>query len=101
MPTGGLQAIDVSDPAQPRALDWLRLPGGAFDVQVTEGLAYVAAGEGGIYAVDLSNPAALRPIGHLDTPGSARRAFPAGDQVYVADGAGGLLVLRVLSVPEG
>ncbi|MBN1639725.1 MAG: hypothetical protein JXA09_00725 [Anaerolineae bacterium] len=94
-PTGGLQAIDISDPAQPRRAGWLWLPNAAFDVQVMDERAYVADGEAGIYVIDVSDPTELRAICHVDTPGSARRIALAGDQVYVADGPGGLHLLRV------
>lgn len=94
-PTGGVQTVGISDPGQPRTIGFLRLPSGAFDVQVSAPYAFVAGGEAGVYAVDLDDPANPRLVGHADTPGSARRVAVVGDEIYVADEAGGLIVLEV------
>ena len=96
LPRGGVQTIDVSDAARPQGVGYLRLPFGAFDVQLSGWYAFIAGGEAGVYVADLSAPATPRLVGHLDTPGSAQRVTLVGDQVYVADGAGGLVVARVL-----
>jgi hypothetical protein len=94
-PRGGVQVVDVSQPAQPQTIEFLRLPSGAYDVQVLGATAYVAGGEAGVYAVDLSDPTNLRLVGHVDTAGTARRVSVVGEQLYLADGEGGLLVLQI------
>lgn len=97
-PKGGVQVVDVSEPAQPRSVAFLALPVGAFDVQVSGQYAFIAGGEAGVYVADLSDPAHLRLVGHMDTPGMARRVSVVGDRVFVADDAGGLLVLELKTV---
>jgi len=52
---GGLKLVDRSDPATPRVADSVMIPGGAVDVCVSGGVAYVASGDG-LYAVRLFEP---------------------------------------------
>jgi hypothetical protein len=97
-PKGGVQVIDVSDPLQPQTAGFLKLPFGAFDVQIEGQYAFIAGGEAGVYvagASDAMDPARMRLVGHVDTAGSVRRVFVAGDELLVADGEGGLLIVQI------
>ena len=46
---GKLQVIDISDPTQPRRPSFYKIAGGAFDVAISGGYLYVAAGPGGLF----------------------------------------------------
>jgi hypothetical protein len=52
---GGLQVIDVRDPASPGIVGGVDTPGSAHDVAVAEGYAYVAAGHG-LRVIDVNPP---------------------------------------------
>lgn len=93
-----LRVVDVSNPRQPVEIAALDLSGQASDVDVVQGLAFVALGEDGVAVVNVSDPRAPALIATLDTPGIAFDVQFAAGAVFVADGAGGL---RVISVPFG
>jgi hypothetical protein len=69
----------------------------ANDVQVVNGLAYVAAAESGLRVVDVSDPATPVALGALNTPGNANGVAVSGGFAYVADGPAGLRVIDVSS----
>jgi len=81
---GGLHIIDVSNPAAPVEVGAVGTPGAAFDVDVVDGLAYVAGGSSGLRIIDVSNPAAPVEVGALDIPGDARGVAVLGGLAYVA-----------------
>jgi len=82
----------------PVALSSIAIPGYANNVDVSGGIAYVAAGAAGLQVVDTIDPGNPRLIGALDTPGNANDVRVVGALVYVADGAAGLQIIDV-SVP--
>lgn len=71
------------------------LPGIVQDIQVRDGLAYVAAGVGGLIVVDIRDPAAPRPAGRAPLPGVAARVVLQGRYAYVASGARGMRIVDV------
>jgi hypothetical protein len=97
--TGGLQVIDITDPASP-AFAGSYDPGGyAFGVAVSGNYAYVTNFTLGLQAIDISDPENPALAGSYDTPGTARHVVVAGDYAYVADMTSGLLVIDI-SDPE-
>jgi hypothetical protein len=89
--------VDVADPARPRRLASLALPGAAMAVAVAPGgkLLAVAAGSAGLLLVDLAQPARPRLVAQADTPGYARDVLVRGDRAWLADGAGGVRGYRL------
>jgi hypothetical protein len=77
---GHLQVVDALDPEHPRVVGTLSIEeepppdlaedwawqGGASDMAVGQGVAYIAAEKAGLWAVDLTEPTAPRKIGVLD-----------------------------------
>ena len=59
---GGLQPLDISNPADPRPIgEWgwesrLELNTAAWDIAVAGGYAYAACGDGGMHVVDIADP---------------------------------------------
>ncbi|MBI1987522.1 MAG: choice-of-anchor D domain-containing protein, partial [Nitrospinae bacterium] len=91
-----LHVVDVSDPASPRSLGQVTLPGLVEDIFVAGSLAYVANGKFGLRVVDVSTPTSPQEIGRLDTLGGyARGVFFSGGFAYVASGTEGLWVIDV------
>jgi hypothetical protein len=75
------------------ALGSIELPGTAYDVDVQNDLAYVAAGRYGVHIVDVSDPAAPLLAGTAETNSvDVRTVLARGSLVY----AGGELALEVL-----
>jgi len=99
---GGLQIVDVSDPAAPQLMGQHQWHWGdpytwheAYDVAVAEDYAYLATGRSGMMVIDISDPTDPQPAGHLDTDGYARGIAISGTYAYVADGRSGLAVINI------
>ncbi len=101
---GGVEIIDVSDPAAPARVGSYAAPGAAEDVHVAEWYAYVIAEacgfflpcEGGQQVMDVADPTAPTEVNGQNTPGTAKAVYVAGSYAYVADGMGGLAILRFI-----
>lgn len=61
---GWLQIVDVADPGSPVGLGAVPVDGEVQDLDVVEGLAYVAVGPPGLRIIDVSNPAAPTRSAH-------------------------------------
>lgn len=95
---GRVDVFDVSDPRTPARVGELTGLGRPWDVQVVNGVAYVADGDLGVLALDLSAPEAPVLAGAVESAGQPMR-LDAGDDghLYVASGAGGLEILDLSS----
>jgi hypothetical protein len=101
----GLQVVDLTFPARPRAVPEAMLPlPGAQDVYVARTYAYVAAGPQGLVIVDIERPEVPRidqvydAEGRLnDTRGVKVGTTNASLFTYVTDGRNGLRVLQLTS----
>jgi hypothetical protein len=91
---GGLEIYDVEDPADPRELGFVGRAnpsfGAAIDVDVLDGLAYVATTQG-LRVVDAADPEDPRLIGVFDTPAGSgpgqdvevvRVEYETGDEIH-------------------
>ncbi|NUQ37108.1 MAG: PQQ-binding-like beta-propeller repeat protein [Caldilineales bacterium] len=101
---GGLQIVDISDPAHPVVIGNYLTEGYAQDVAVASGYVYLTNtpvwdGSGwsgsGLHIVDISDPANPKQMTVYDTPGWEFGVAVVGDTVFVADGDGGLRILDV------
>jgi len=90
----GLMIMDITDPARPRPMSRLYLPGVGNGVVVSGNLAYVAGREGGLRIIDVSDPAQPVERGFFDTADVAEGVAVEGSLAYVADGITGLFILR-------
>lgn len=104
---GGMEVIDVSDPANPATTGYVYLPDVGYSVDVDGSFAYVANYIlGGVQAVDVSNPASPEIAGYYTRSGCfALGATIEGSYVYLADGPAGfqiydnLIITRVNEKP--
>lgn len=71
------------------------LPGLVEDIQLRDGLAYVAAGVGGLVVLDARDPAGLRVLGRAPLEGVAAKVVLDGPRAFVAAGARGLRIVDV------
>ncbi len=83
--SGGLVVLDVSNPVAPVAVGGTDISGPALDVEVADGLAYVAAGAAGLRVIDVANPAVPVELGSLRVPVSAEKVEVVAGIAYVAD----------------
>lgn len=93
--TGGLQVVDVSNPAMPRSDIAHKVvpPDEAFDVHVAKGLAYLAVGPGGLLVLDMFDPTGEYLRARHPTPASALSVVVAQNMVIVGtEGGGGVLI---------
>ena len=58
---------------------------GAFDVAITDGLAFLAAGSGGLQTLDVAAPMEPTEIGRVETAGTVLDAVVEGSLTYVVD----------------
>jgi len=92
---GGFEIWDVKDPAIPRKLSSLAIPGYAYAVDMANIHAYVAAGDSGLMIIDISDPAVPVMTGRHRTPGPALSVRVKGYQAYIADHDAGLRIVNV------
>jgi hypothetical protein len=92
--SGGLQIIDIANPAAPVRLGGFVTSSNAVGVYVSGTLAYVACQSSGLLIIDVSNPAAPTLVGSYYTGGSAQQVSVVGTRAYVV-GYNGLQILDV------
>jgi hypothetical protein len=90
--TGGLEIVDVSDPASPTLHGSLTTTGDARDVQLAGDRAYIAIGNR-LLAIDVSDSAAPQEIEHFTTTGGAEGVSIAGGLIFVTGYRTGLQIL--------
>ncbi len=91
---GGLQVLDVSNPANPIEISVYDTPGSAVGLYISGGLAYIADGSAGLRVVDVSDPANPIELSVYDTL-RANDVCVIESLAYVADGSAGLRVVDV------
>jgi hypothetical protein len=92
---GGLQVIDISDPAKLRRAGAYDVEGSAFGVTVSGSFAYLV-GEGiGLHILEVTNPANPRRIGADETIDPAEAVAVSGNYAYVMDWEARLHVLDI------
>ncbi|MEZ4649850.1 MAG: hypothetical protein R3E97_13895 [Candidatus Eisenbacteria bacterium] len=93
--TGGLELVDVADPASPQSLSHVATNGVAWNVHLVGSLAFVADGAAGLSIYDASEPAGPELTGWLDLDGQALDVTVLGDVAFVATGSTGLVTVDV------
>lgn len=92
---GRLEVFDRSNPARMQHVSGMDTGGGARDVAVIGGRAYVADQANGLEILDVANAASPIRVGAYDTGGEASGIAVRGNFAYVADARLGLLLLDV------
>lgn len=93
--TVGLRIVNLRNPAKPKPLGTLVIPGSIQGLAVSGTTAYVAAGPHGVILADVSNPRRPKRLARIDTPGSANQVALDGKTLYVADGSFGVSIYDV------
>jgi len=96
--TGGLEVIDVTDPAHPRSVAWLNETTDYYKIVISGDYAVVSS-EQGLHIFDLSNPAAPQEIGSYTACQSISALVSRGKYIYLANGDQGLQILD-MSTPS-
>jgi hypothetical protein len=95
---GGLDIIDISNPAAPYKVGNCETPGIARRVYVRGNYAYVADRRGGLQIIDVSDPSkpvSVLPTDFVQVVKDARDVCGQGDYIYVADSSFGLRIIDV------
>ncbi|MCZ7639995.1 MAG: hypothetical protein M5U12_30460 [Verrucomicrobia bacterium] len=92
---GGIQVLDISDPANPRRAGGYETSVLARSLAVAGHYVYVAGDQSGYHVIDVTNPAAPRRVGGYSGSTFALRLAVSGDHVFVADGA-----IQILDVSD-
>ncbi len=106
-PDQGVTVLDLSDLAQPRIVSRFQTRRGTsvHEIEVVDGIAYLAYYIDGLRVVDLRDPARPREIGHFDTvAASNERDVLQGawsvrvldGQVFLSDGAQGIYAFALV-----
>ncbi len=98
MRQGGLQIIDISNPAAPQLIGSFINPGTttiAKGIAVAGNYAYLAYGDDGLIIVDVSTPASLVKVGAYDTPSLSNSIFVKDDYAFIAGHDTGLLIINI------
>jgi hypothetical protein len=90
---GGLQIVDVSEPAAPVGVGFWNYWGDSLGVAISGTYAYVAAYSGGLRVVDVSDPTNPTEVGSCDTPQEAWDVTVSGNYAYVANREAGLAII--------
>lgn len=93
---GGLEVIDITDPATPFIAAYLPLMDVAYNLDVSNGYVYAACYIlGGVQAIDISNPEDPSVAGYYYRSGLFALNVTADDHdIYIADGSAGFQVYR-------
>jgi hypothetical protein len=91
---GGLQIIDISDPARPQWVGACNRGESTRCVAVSGDRAYVGTSDAGLKVIDVSDPTNPHQIGGCDTQEASGIAV-SGSYAYVADAYAGLQVIDV------
>lgn len=83
--SGGVQVIDVRNPAQPRLRQLIRTPGVAKSMAFHEGLLLVSDTSQGIFLIDASDRKDARPLGSWPLPVRIEQLAVAGDRLIVSN----------------
>jgi hypothetical protein len=95
---GGVDIIDISDPASPTRVSGfdLAIPNSpSLGIYIKGNYAYLANCFAGLQIVNISNPNNPFYVGGYETPGCAFRVYVSGDFAYVADGNSELQIINV------
>ncbi len=84
---GALQIVDVAHPEgqwMSNVVGTCRTPGDGYEVDVSQGYAYVADGRGGLRVIDVSDPTSPTEVGSFGTIDTAYHVVSGGSYAYVA-----------------
>ncbi|MCD4748466.1 MAG: PKD domain-containing protein [Thermoanaerobaculales bacterium] len=99
IPGGGwLKFLDIANPARPREVATLDLPGYSREAEIVDDFAFVAGGSGGLHVLDIGDPQDPILVGTAEVP-NALSVDVVGNMAYVGCGSDGLRVVDV-SDPE-
>ena len=92
---GGMQVIDITDPANPNIVGSVDTPGYATDIFVDGSYAYVTDITSGLQIIDISDPTNPNILGSVDTPGTSRGIYVKNSYAYVADNESGIQIIDI------
>lgn len=92
---GGLNVVDISNPALPVLVDNFDTVGYATSIDIKDNLAVLSSGGGGVYLFDISTPTDIKLAQRLSEAGYTNNARFVGDKLVVAARDEGILIYDV------
>jgi hypothetical protein len=87
-----LQVIDISNDIKPELSGSVKLPGGAWEIDMAGDFVYISDLTGGIYTIDISDSNNPFIAGRLNTSGTSYDITTKGNYGYIADGFEGITI---------
>lgn len=89
-----LLVIDIRDPSIPLLTGRIEV-GGDAAIEISNGFAYIAAGDAGVQVADVSDPFEPVLLSTMDTPSEAQDITVSGSYAYVAASDAGLQIIDI------
>ena len=93
--SGGLDVVNIFDPAQPTLAGRTYTPGRGLDIVLGGNYAYFADGPSGLRVIDVIDPAHPTPVDMFSTEGVANDLALIGDTLYLASREAGLYIFNL------
>jgi hypothetical protein len=93
-PVNGLQIMNVADPSRPEQTSFAEMQEPAFNICISDTLAFIANASDDLRIVNIATPADPSIIGSRRC-GYAIDVCAVGDYVYLADGNNGLVIINI------
>jgi len=91
----GVTIFDVSDPSDPEEIGFILTPGGAWDVEVAAGYAYIADGAHGLAIANVSDPTSPELVSTLEMDWFGLGVAVRGVYCYVSDADAGFVSVDI------
>ncbi len=89
----GLSVIDVQDPARPKLVSTLKLPGYALGLGINGQHLAISSRFAGVHYLDIRNPREPKLLGSFDVLDTARGVLLEDGKIYITSGNQGVSVL--------
>jgi hypothetical protein len=91
----GFYTLDVADPAVPKVIGSLKIPGFTYGLAVSGDRVVLANSDSGLHILDVRKPEAPAEVGAVKIPGEPTGLAVRGGLAYVASGAEGLVIVDI------
>ncbi|WP_371804432.1 LVIVD repeat-containing protein [Candidatus Lokiarchaeum ossiferum] len=94
----GLHIYNINNHSKPIHVSHYSLEGDPCDLQVKNGIAYIADMEKGVYLVNISDPTNPTQLGHFSDGGEPFDVEICGNLIYVADLKDGVRIIEIFGL---
>ncbi|MCB8985840.1 MAG: carboxypeptidase regulatory-like domain-containing protein [Ardenticatenaceae bacterium] len=92
----GIEILDVTNPSSPSLISSTYFPGGAEEVEVEPGFAFIASRNYGLRIISIANPGSPQHLGvYSEVPGYSSSLVTVGNHAFVVDDDRGLQIYDI------